>query len=157
MPQLEGSCDRISGEFKPIYNEDKYCKPTSLVRDFYEVNLFFWSNDIIVATFEQPLHYIVESATFVSRYQRRKLYVWTQSRKAQQQTFAESVAQLCHRICQEQITNADCPRCSEPLNICDVPSLFDVSCQNGCFNYEFHRDPSTKEFLHGHTFFGEPS
>jgi hypothetical protein len=157
LSQLDDLCDGISGEVTPIYNEDRYCKPSSLVRDFYNVKLSFWFGNIEVATFEQQLQYITESTTFVSRHQRRKIYVWTRSKKARQQALAESVASLCHQICQEQIMTADCPNCSAPLNICNLPSLFDVSCQNGCFNYNFHRNPNTREFLHGHTFFGEPS
>jgi hypothetical protein len=157
LPQLDDLCDRISGEVTPLYNEDKYCKPSSLVRDFYRIQLSFWFGNREIAIFDMQLQYVAESNTFVSRHQRRKLYVWTQSRKARQQVLAESVALPCRQICQEQIMTTDCPNCSKSLNICNHPSLFDVSCQNGCFSYNFHRNPDTKEFLHGHTLFGEPS
>jgi hypothetical protein len=30
-----------------------------------------------------------------------------------------------------------------------------LSCPRGCFNYNFHRDPETREFMHGH-FFARP-
>jgi hypothetical protein len=48
-----------------------------------------------------------------------------------------------------------CPRCSARLSLIDSPGLFDLSCPEGCFNYNFHRDPETKEFMHGH-FFSRP-
>ena len=69
----------------------------------------------------------------------------------------EAVDVLCKHIGKEHLAEAACPKCSTALNIIDSPGLFDVTCPQGCFNYNFNRDPASGEFQNGHIFYGQPS
>ncbi len=51
-----------------------------------------------------------------------------------------------------EITEAKCPICGADLHIVNAPRIFDLTCTQRCFNYNFHKEPRTGKFLHGHFF-----
>lgn len=153
--QLPDPADDIHGTLTPCYNEEKYCGPNSAVKDVYRLDLSFRIGTETVGTFKDDIRHEPVSQGFVPRYKHRKLLVITQARRLAQKKFSEAVHALCRRICEAHIREATCPKCSATLKIIDAPALFDVSCPERCFNYNFHRDPSTGEFQHGHVFFAQ--
>ena len=153
--QLPVPADDIHGTIVPCFDEERYCGPNSAVKDVYRLELSFQTGAEIVGTFRDDISYDSASQTFGPRRRHRKLIVVTQAREEAQKALAEAVHTLCQRIGKEHLTEAACPKCSTALNIIDRPALFDVTCPQGCFNYNFHRDPESGEFLHGHVFYGQ--
>jgi hypothetical protein len=155
--QLPVPADDIHGTIVPCFDEERYCGPNSAVKDVYRLELSFQAGGEVVGTFKDDISFDPASSTFGPRRRHRRLLVITQARQEAQRTLAEAVDVLCKRIGREHLTEATCPRCSTAVNIIDSPALFDVTCPQGCFNYNFHRDPASGEFQHGHVFYGQPS
>ncbi|MEZ6138682.1 MAG: hypothetical protein R3C53_27675 [Pirellulaceae bacterium] len=155
-PQLPAPVDLVDGNITPCYNEDRYCGPSSAVKDTYRLDIRFLAASEVLGTFKEEIEDDLRSHGFKARYRHRKLLVITQARRAAQEALGRAVQTLCYRIAHEQRTSASCPKCQNALNIIDGPRLFYVTCPSGCFTYDFHRDPKSGEFLHGHVFFGQP-
>jgi hypothetical protein len=153
--QLPVPADDIHGTIMPCYDEERYCGPNSAVKDIYRLELCFQAGSEILGTFKDEISYNTASQTFAPRRRHRRLLVATQARKEVRRALGEAVDTLCQRISKEHLVGAACPKCSTALNIIDSPALFDVTCPQGCFTYEFHRDPGSGEFQHGHVFFGQ--
>jgi hypothetical protein len=155
-PQLPAPADTVDGTITPCFNEDRYCGPSSAVKDTYRLDIRFLAASEVLGTFKEEIEDDLNSHRFRARYRHRKLLVITQARRAAQDALGSAVQTLCRRIAQEHLSSATCPKCENALNIIDSPGLFDVTCPSGCFTYNFHRDPKSGEFLHGHVFFGQP-
>ncbi len=155
--QLLVPADYIHGTFVPCFNEERYCGPNSAVKDVYRLELSFQVGSEIVGTFKDDIFYDSVAQTFRPRRRHRRLLVITKARQEAQRALAEAVDALCQRIGNEHLTEAACPKCSTALKIIDSPALFDVTCPQGCFNYNFHRDSASGQFQHGHVFYGQPA
>lgn len=153
--QLPSPPDDIHGTLVPCYDEERYCGPNSAVKDLYRLDLSFRIGSDIAGTFKGDLRYSPADQSFFPRYRHSRLVVITQARQEAQKLLSNAVHTLCRRICEEHITEATCPKCAAGLDIINSPALFDVSCPQRCFNYNFHRDPSSGEFQHGHLFFSQ--
>lgn len=156
-PQLPVPADNIHGTIVPCFDEERYCGPNSAVKDVYRLELSFQAGAEIVGIFRDDISYDSVSQTFGPRRRHRKLIVVTQAWEEAQKAWAEAVHTICERISKKHLTEAACPKCTTALNIIDSPALFDVSCPQRCFNYNFHRDPASGEFQHGHVFYGQPA
>ena len=154
-PQLPAPAVIVDGTITPCFNEDRYCGPSSAVKDTYRLDIRFLAASEVLGTFKEEIEDDLRSHTFRARYRHRKLHVITQARRDAQDALGNAVQTLCHRIAQEHLSSATCPKCKKTLSINDSPRLFDVTCPSGCFNYNFHRNPTSGEFLHGHVFFGQ--
>ena len=155
--QLPVPADDVHGTFVPCFNEERYCGPNSAVKDVYRLELSFQAGSEIVGTFMDDISYDTAARTFGPRRRHRRLLVITKARQEAQRALAEAVNALCQRIGKEHLTEAACPQCSTDLKIIDSPGLFDVTCPQGCFNYNFHTDPASGQFQHGHVFFKQPA
>lgn len=154
-PQLPAPADMVVGTITPCFNEDRYCGPGSAVKDTYRLDIRFLTALEVLGTFKEEIEDDLNSHRFRARYRHRKLLVITQARCAAQDALGAAVQSLCRRIAKKHLTSAMCPKCENALKIIDGPGLFDVTCPSGCFTYNFHRDPTSGEFLHGHVFFGQ--
>jgi hypothetical protein len=154
LPQLDEDYRRTQGRLVAEFNEEKYCGPNSAVRDAYKLEFSFvrehGADEIKAQIYRDP-----KTGSFRSRFKGQSLILWTSKRKAQQQAFREAIDDIVKQIHAGKHSEWMCPRCSTRLSLVDSASLFDLSCPQGCFNYNFHRDPATREFRHGH-FFAKP-
>jgi hypothetical protein len=150
LPQVEQPYDSTTGRFIAFYDDQTYCGPRSAVRDIYSFEFAFQrpSGD---DTVKVALVFHPATQAFTTR-DHRPLYLWTASRRQRYQQEGQAIQQLCRRIAEREHITAICPLCSAQLRVIDAPSLFDVSCPNCCFNYNYHRDPTSGVFLHGHFF-----
>jgi len=151
LPQVDEPFDSTVGRLLATYDDQKYCGPNSAVRDFYSLDLEFRrpsGADAIKA----DLAYSSAQRSFSPRYQGNPLYLWTASRKEAQTRRTNSIKLVCDRILCGEVATAQCPCCGAELQTINSPGLFDVSCPARCFNYNFHRDPQTGAFQHGHFF-----
>ena len=155
--QLPEPADDIHGTLVPCFDEERYCGPNSAVKDVYRLELSFQAGSEIVGTFKDDISYDTAAQTFGPRRRHRRLLVITKAREDAQRALAVAVDALCQRIANEHLKEAACPKCSTALQIIDSPALFDVTCPQGCFKYNFHRDPASGQFQHGHVFFGLPT
>jgi|GEM_PF-2256060 len=150
LPQVEQPYESTSGRFVAAYDDQKYCGPRSAVRDIYRFEFVFHraSGD---DTIKVELVFDPGTQKFATRH-RRRFYLWTASRRQRYQQERQQIQELCRRIADHEQVAAVCPLCSARLRVIDSPGLFDVSCPERCFNYNYHRDPTTGAFLHGHFF-----
>jgi hypothetical protein len=154
LPQLDEPCTRTQGRLTAEFNAEKYCGPNSAVRDAYKLEISFirehGTDEIKAQIYRDP-----KTDNFRPRFKGRPLILWTEKRKAEQQSFREAIDHIVKRIHAGEHSEWACPWCSTRLSLIDSPGLFDLSCPQGCFNYNFHRDPETGESMHGH-FFSRP-
>jgi hypothetical protein len=155
--QLPVPADDIYGTLIPCFDEERYCGPNSAVKDVYRLELSFRAGAEVIGNFKDDISYDTASKTFGPRRRHQRLLIITQARQEAQRALREAVDVLCKRICKEHLTEVGCPGCATALNVIDSPALFDVTCPQGCFTYNFHRDPDSGEFLHGHVFYGQPA
>ena len=154
LPQVTISFQATEGSLTPVVNENRFCGPGSLVKDTYKLKFRFLAYELSEHT-EAELRYRPAQHTFTI-VSKPGLYLWTIARQKKRKELLANVEALCQRILRKEPNEASCPVCSGPISIVDSPALFDVTCPRGCFNYSFHRDPKSQEFLHGHFFVGEP-
>jgi hypothetical protein len=156
LPQLDGPFTGTQGRLTAEFDAEKYCGPNSAVRDAYKLEFSFirknGADEIKAQIYRDP-----KTGTFRPRFKGQPLILWTEKRKTEQQAFREAIDVMVKRIHAGEHFQWVCPRCSTLLSLIDSPGLFDLSCPQGCFNYNFHRDPDTKEFMHGHFFSRPPS
>lgn len=154
LPQLDEDYERTQGRLIAEFNEEKYCGPSSAVRDAYKLEFSFIHQG---GTDETKAQIYRDSTTgaFRARFRGAPLVLWTVKRKAEQASFRAAIEAMAKRILAGEKSEWVCPRCSAPVSLIDSANLFDLRCSRSCFNYNFHRDPKTKEFLHGH-FFARP-
>jgi hypothetical protein len=154
LPQVDGPFSRTQGRLTAEFNAEKYCGPNSAVRDAYKLEFTFLrehgADEIKAQIYRDP-----KTGSFRPRLNGRPLVLWTEKRKVEQQCFRDRIDQMVKRIQAGERSQWVCPRCSARLSLIDSPALFDLSCPQGCFDYNFHRDPETREFVHGH-FFSRP-
>jgi hypothetical protein len=154
LPQIEETYQRTQGHLTAEFNEEKYGGPNSAIRDAYRLEFSFigehGADEIKAQIYRDP-----KTGSFRPRYKGRPLVLWTAKRKAEEHAFRGAIEHLVQRILAGEIRECTCPRCSACLSLVDSPGLFDLSCPQRCFNYNFHRDPKTREFMHGH-FFSRP-
>ena len=155
VPQLPGPVDVVAGTITPCFNEDHYCGANSAVKDTYRLDVRFFAASEVVGTIVEEIEDDVRNRRFRPRYRHKKLIVLTQARLAAQAVLSRSVQSLCRRIAQQHLAEAICPNCHADLKIIDSPEIFDVRCPWHCFTYNFHRDPASGAFLHGHVIFGQ--
>jgi len=154
LPQVDEPFESTTGSLKAEVNEERFCGPNSLVKDIYILDFAFvrpGSSDQITAQIRRN----PKTGLFAPRY-KRPLFLWTTKRKEENGAFHKAVEEIVNRAVQGHTENWPCPRCGTTLKVLDSAALVDVSCPRGCFSYNFHRDPVTKEFHHGHFFSGPP-
>jgi len=154
LPQVDEPFSHTEGRLTAEFDEDKFCGPLSAVRDAYRLEFSFirphGTDQIEARIYRDP-----KTGSFRARFKRQPLILWTEKRKAEQRTFREAIDRMVERIRAKEHSEWVCPRCSAILSLVDSPDLFDLRCMRGCFNFNFHRDPETSEFRHGH-FFSRP-
>src|SRR5262249_6488169 len=151
LPQVDEPYDRTHGRLTAAFNQDKYCGPNSAIRDAYKFEFYFvrknGADEIKADIFRDS-----KTGLFRQRFKGRQFFLWTAKRKAEQHKFQSSVQEIVERIQHGEESEWTCPRCAARLTLVDSPALFDLRCPVGCFDYNFHRDPQTKTFAHGHFF-----
>ncbi|WP_437640467.1 hypothetical protein [Sorangium sp. So ce854] len=154
LPQVERPFESTSGALVAAYDGERYCGPNSAVRDIYKFECVFHrsSGD---DTIEVKLVFRAEASAFSTR-SGRPLYLWTAARRERHEAEGRRIQSLCGCIAKHEDVEAVCPLCSAVLRVHDSPSLFDVSCPNRCFKYNYHRDAADGQLLHGHFFRKEP-
>jgi hypothetical protein len=150
LPQVDERFESTSGTLQAAFDDERYCGPNSLVKDRYILDFTFHGTASEVNV-KANLEFAPMLRTFQCR-DRSGLYLWTARRRVEHNAKVHGIQSLCERIARREIRSAECPQCSRALTITDVPDLFDVRCPSRCFNFNFHRDPATGEFLHGHFF-----
>ena len=155
LPQIEQAYESTSGRLTASYDDQKYCGPHSAVRDIYKLEFTFHrpSGD---DTIKVEVVFTPSNRAFGTR-NHRSLYLWTTPRRQRFQHEQQAIQDLCRQIDKHQQVAAVCPLCSAPRRVADSPGLFDVRCPERCFTYNYHRDPTTGAFLHGHFCQKEPS
>lgn len=154
LPQVDELFESTAGTLRATYDDQKYCGPNSAVRDLYSLEFEFRrpsGSDAI----QIDLAFSAKLRSFSPRYRGRPLYLWTAARKQTAIRRRSEIEEVCRRILDGEISPSPCPWCDAGLRITNLPALFDISCPNNCFNYNFHRDPETGVFQHGH-FFCQP-
>ena len=154
LPQVTIPFNLTKGSLKPSYNEERFCGENSAVKNLFSFEFRFSDNNQ-VEEIKVELKYLPQKRNFVVRY-KKPLYLWTIPRQQSQRTNAKQIEDICNSILGNEIETANCPVCEKPVRICNSPSLFDVSCSNLCFTYDFHRNAETGAFEHGHFFMKEP-
>lgn len=154
LPQVDQPFGSTTGRLRATYDDQKYCGPISAVRDLYTLE-FEFCRASGADSIKIDLAFCPKDRSFSPRYRGKPLHLWTAARKEAHISRKESIKAICDRILHGEVSRAPCPCCGAALHIINAPALFDVSCPKHCFNYNFHRDPQTGEFLHGH-FFSEP-
>ena len=154
LPQVTIPYETTEGSLRASYDEDRYCGPRSVVRDIYAFEFQFLAADL-VEELKAKLIYLPKERTFSIRYG-KPLYLWTISRKRRSHDATRRIRELCQEILEGRTEPANCPVCGGATRIINADAMFDVTCLQRCFNYNFHRDPKTREFLHGHFFQKEP-
>jgi hypothetical protein len=154
LPQVDEPFESTEGTLKAVFNEEKYCGPNSAVKDTYELEFSFLRSsgaDCIRVQISRDQ----KSGSFRPRYPGRPMYLWTAARKQRQLTVREEIDDMVARILNGERGEWKCPQCGDLLRLVDSDHVFDLTCLRGCFTYEYHRDPVTRKFMHGH-FFSNP-
>ena len=151
LPQVDEPFDRAVGSLRAAYDDQKYCGPHSAVRDLYTLE-FEFQRSAGGDPIKIDLAFSPKEASFSPRRLGQPLYLWTTARKEARSHLQLRIKEICDRILRGEISGARCPVCNADLHVINNSGLFDVSCPGHCFNYNFHRDPQTGEFQHGHSF-----
>lgn len=154
LPQVEEPFESTRGSLTAEVNEDRFCGPHSLVRDVYRLEFAFVRAGS-VDELKCQIRRNPKTGGFGPRYPHGRLYLWTRRRKAEDKEFWSALDEIVRRVGRGEKGEWHCPRCGSVLRLHDLPDLFDLSCPGGCFNYNYHRDPVTKEPRHGY-FFSRP-
>jgi hypothetical protein len=154
LPQVDEAFSRTQGRLTAEFDAEKYCGPNSAVRDAYKLEFSFIRKDG-ADQIEAKIYRDPKTGSFRPRFKGQPLILWTEKRRAEHRSFREAIDRLVKRIHAGEDSQWVCPSCSTRLSLIDSPGLFDLSCPQGCFNYNFHRDPETREFMNGH-FFSRP-
>jgi hypothetical protein len=150
LPQVDEPFDSTTGTLKADVNEERFCGPNSLVKDKYTLKFSFLrqsSSDTVNA----KLRYYPGTGSFGLRGS-QPLTLWTPKRKELERAFRDAIGDIVSRIMKGEAGEWNCPQCHCGLRLVNSPDLFDLSCLQGCFNYNFHRHPQTGEMMHGHFF-----
>jgi hypothetical protein len=100
------------------------------------------------------LVYSPADGTFGVRHD-KPLILWTEERKRRKVEDRQRIEAICREILAGNAVDTSCPICGAIARVINADTLFDVSCPNHCFNYNFHRDPKTRKFMHGHFFMND--
>lgn len=155
LPQVTVAFEDVAGGVAAVFDNDRNCGPNSAVKNLYKIEIAFRQGDL-VEEIKAELRYDAEKKTFETR-RGGPLYLWSLPRKNRDRELRVSIDSVCRRIDRDGLVDADCPSCGGALRITNTPALFDVVCLNACFKYNFHRDPKTGNFEHGHFFMRPPS
>jgi hypothetical protein len=151
LPQVSEPYETTKGILKAAFNDEKYCGPNSAVRDRYKLEFQFLrggeSDDIKLEIYRDP-----KPGTFRPRHVHSPIVLWTKEKKDAQRAFRESINSIVARIDKGEKSQWMCPRCSAVLRLVDEDYLFNLDCPNKCFVVNWHRDPKTREFMHGHVY-----
>lgn len=154
IPQVDEPFERVEGSVTAEFNEERNCGPNSAVRDAYKLAIKFVrrtsADELAIPLYRDP-----KTGGFRPRSKGQPLFLWTEKRKTEEAVFRDTLDSLVQAIQSGRKPTLSCPRCSAELRLVDTPDIFDLFCLNGCFTYNFHRDPKTREFRHGH-FFSRP-
>jgi len=153
VPQLDHAFTDATGTLTACFDEDRFCGPNSLVRDCFRLEFQFRGPD---GESRIKTEIVYNRDGQFSARRGHSLYLWTPSRQRKRQLEKEAIQKTVDGILDNAIQRPSCPLCSAELQVINVPTLFDVVCPSGCFNYNFHRDEKGRP-LHGHFFMGSPS
>jgi hypothetical protein len=153
IPQVSIKFDAVDGRLTACYDNDRNCGPNSAVKNLYRLEVAFHEKGAS-EEIKTDLRYKPESGIFEER-NSKPLYLWTVDRKQKYAEARKSIEEACQAIQKNNAVDVNCPLCSSMLSITNNDNLFDVRCPNGCFNYNYHREPKTREILHGHFFMKE--
>ena len=155
LPQIDASYDRTEGTLTPEFNDEKHCGPNSAVRDAYRLK-FALVRESGSEELEARIRRNRMDGSFEMRYKNEPIFLWTAKRKALQAEFRHAIQGIVQQILAGVQSDWICPLCGAKLSLLDAAHIFDLSCPTRCFTYNFHRDPQTKEFQHGHVFLKPP-
>ena len=154
LPQAEEPYSSTEGSLVPPFNEERYCGPNSAVRNIYSLKLTLVRKSGS-DEFKGDIRF--KDGAFQMRRRHESPILWTARLKKEETDFRVGLQNLVKRVLKNEETGGEktewhCPRCEKVLGLVLSPHIFDLSCANGCFTYNFHRHPETKEFLHGHMY-----
>jgi hypothetical protein len=151
LPQVDEPFDTTDGELTTEYDEERYCGPNSAVRDAYRLRFRFIRSD---GADELDAHiYRDKSGDFRARYKGAPLRLRTKLSEQVQREINKQVQEIVGRIRAGEAGAWSCPHCGSELALIDSPAIFDLTCpKKRCFTVNYHRDPETGEFMHGHYF-----
>jgi hypothetical protein len=154
LPQVDEPFDSTVGSLVSAFADEKYCGPNSLVKDIYKLKFSLLrvgsSDDVETEIRRNP-----KTGLFSPRRKFYPLFLWTAKRKADEVKFREAVHDIVASVFNGGSAPSACPRCAAELKLYYPSDLIDLSCSRGCFAYNFHFDPETREMRHGH-FFSAP-
>ena len=153
LPQVVDPFESTKGRLSSQYDEDRFCGPNSAVKDVYLLEFSFVragsSDDVRGEVCNLPAQ-----RKFQLRNPKLPLVLWTKHRRDSEAEFRRKIDAIAAEV-RSGSTVGLCPRCASSLLIINSPAKFHISCIKHCFDYDYHRDPATGEFLHGH-FFSKP-
>jgi hypothetical protein len=152
-PEFPEPPDEVHGTIVPCHDDDRYCAPNSVVKDFYAVELSFQTGTEYIGSFESELSYDVKTRTFQPRWWTRKPLVSIKADEEALKALVQAVHNLRNRIDQEKLTEAACPKCSKKLRIDSSPDSLFLGCRGGCFLYNSPRDSESGQLQEGQLFF----
>jgi hypothetical protein len=151
LPQVDEPFESTEGSLVAAFNEEKYCGPNSLVKDAYVLDFSFVRNDgrdtIKIELVRDP-----KTGGFRPRYRGRGLELSTAKRRSEGEAFLRKIQLKVAEIIDGKEVSLVCPSCNGEMELVNNAHLFDLSCPNGCIAYNFHRDPTTGDAMHGHVY-----
>ena len=153
LPQVTIDYEETFGSLEAVFDDDLNCGPHSAVKYIYKLTFVFQRGKQTEEIVDEIVYNPVTGA-WRPRWP-HLLTLQTVERKRDREQLVVEVNKLLNRMQEKKSFSAKCPACGADLQIIDRTDLFDLSCSDGCFNYDFHRDPETGEFRHGHFFINE--
>lgn len=155
--QLDGPVVDAEGTLVATHGKDVHCAPTSLVRDFFTLDLTIFGDDGI-SELKGDIVYHPATKTFTPRFGHGPyFYLWTPSRKWQAESEKELIQQLVDDIVAGRSIDTSCPLCRGRIKASNDPQMLDVRCvDHECFVYSYHKDEQGR-LLHGHFWTKHPA
>lgn len=148
LPQIAAPFDRTSGQVKARYNDERYAREGSRVRNIYSFEFRVHRGeryDLLKTEF------IYDSATadFKPRTPNDTFVLFT----LRHGEIGKEIEALWERVAGGERLDAKCPQCGDELFIRNNEMQCHFQCQSACFVFTYVRDPETGGFRHGRQYF----
>ncbi len=157
LPQTDAAVTDANGTIKATFDDERYCSPTSLVRNIFTLDLAIFSK-AGSAELNADLIYEPADHSFSPRkgYDHH-CYLWTPARKLAREEEMSTIQRLVDNIKRDWPAVLECPICHAEIQIVDNDMTFDVRCRGShCFEYNYHKDEQG-QLAHGHFFVKHPA
>ena len=84
------------------------------------------------------------------------LYLWTPKRKVEREIQVKGIEAIVQKVVNNSEINDKCPICNSDISYINNQHILDISCNEHCFNYHYHKNPNSGKFVHGHFHIREP-